>query len=37
MEVVSLNKCFGGTQGVYKHHSAVCQCDMSFGLFLPPG
>ncbi len=36
MEIVSLNKCFGGTQGVYKHHSTVCQCDMTFGLFLPP-
>ena len=37
MEIVSLNKCFEGTQGVYKHHSKVCQCDMTFGLFLPPG
>ncbi len=36
METVSKNKCFGGTQGVYKHYSQSCQCDMTFGLFLPP-
>lgn len=35
METISENKCFGGTQGVYSHTSAVCGCDMTFGLFLP--
>ncbi|CUH79021.1 S-formylglutathione hydrolase [Tropicibacter naphthalenivorans] len=35
METVSENKCFGGTQGVYKHASKACACDMTFGLFLP--
>lgn len=35
METVSENKSFGGTQGVYTHESKVCQCDMTFGLFLP--
>ena len=36
METVSKNKCFGGVQGVYKHYSRLCNCDMTFGLFLPP-
>jgi S-formylglutathione hydrolase len=35
METVSENKAFGGMQGVYRHGSAVCGCDMTFGLFLP--
>ncbi|WP_170785588.1 S-formylglutathione hydrolase [Ruegeria lacuscaerulensis] len=35
METVSENNCFGGVQGVYCHASTACQCDMTFGLFLP--
>lgn len=35
METVSENRCFGGVQGVYRHRSTVCDCDMTFGLFLP--
>ncbi|WP_170593368.1 S-formylglutathione hydrolase [Ruegeria arenilitoris] len=35
METLSDNACFGGVQGVYRHASAACQCDMTFGLFLP--
>ncbi|NHX27254.1 S-formylglutathione hydrolase, partial [Escherichia coli] len=35
METLSENKCFGGVQGVYKHASDACACDMTFGLFLP--
>ena len=35
METVSENACFGGVQGVYKHASDACNCDMTFGLFLP--
>ncbi|MGB5869778.1 MAG: S-formylglutathione hydrolase [Albidovulum sp.] len=35
MKTLSENKCFGGVQGVYTHTSAVCDCDMTFGLFLP--
>ncbi|MEX0281154.1 MAG: S-formylglutathione hydrolase [Arenibacterium sp.] len=35
METVSENACFGGVQGVYTHRSEACQCDMTFGLFLP--
>ena len=35
MEVISENRAFGGTQGVYRHRSLCCGCDMTFGLFLP--
>ncbi len=35
MQTVSENRCFGGVQGVYSHASDSCQCDMTFGLFLP--
>jgi len=36
METVSENRCFGGVQGVYRHASGACGCDMTFGLYLPP-
>ncbi len=35
MKTVSENRAFGGVQGVYTHSSECCQCDMTFGLFLP--
>ena len=35
METLSENACFGGKQGVYRHTSTACKCDMTFGLFLP--
>lgn len=35
METLSENTCFGGVQGVYRHASSACKCDMTFGLFLP--
>ncbi|WP_424830647.1 S-formylglutathione hydrolase [Ruegeria sp.] len=35
METLSENACFGGVQGVYRHSSSACSCDMTFGLFLP--
>ena len=35
METISENRCFGGTQGVYRHASTACNCDMTFALFLP--
>ncbi|MDF3415290.1 S-formylglutathione hydrolase [Sulfitobacter sp. M57] len=35
MKTISENASFGGTQGVYSHSSAVCNCEMTFGLFLP--
>ncbi|AIB20237.1 hypothetical protein P035_03181 [Brucella suis 06-988-1656] len=36
METISTARCFDGTQGVYRHKSEACQCDMTFALFLPP-
>jgi len=33
---VSCNKCFGGLQKVYSHHSSELGCDMKFAVFLPP-
>ena len=35
MEALSENRCFEGTQGVYRHASAATGTDMTFGLFLP--
>ena len=35
MKTISENACFGGTQGVYSHQSEACNCEMTFGLFLP--
>ncbi|TDL78403.1 S-formylglutathione hydrolase [Palleronia sediminis] len=35
METISEQACFGGVQGVYRHGSQTCDCDMTFGLFLP--
>ncbi len=36
METKSENACFGGVQGVYSHTSAATECEMTFGLYLPP-
>ncbi len=36
METVSENAAFGGTQGVYRHASEACGCDMTFAVYLPP-
>jgi S-formylglutathione hydrolase len=36
METLSIAKSFEGTQGVYRHRSDACQCDMTFAVFLPP-
>ena len=36
MEIVSENVCFEGTQGVYRHDSTVCGCEMTFAIYLPP-
>ncbi|MEO4040287.1 S-formylglutathione hydrolase [Hoeflea sp. CAU 1731] len=35
MEVVSKWKSHGGTQGVYRHASNTCSCDMTFAVFVP--
>lgn len=36
METLSENTAFGGTQGVYRHASSSCNCDMTFAVYLPP-
>ena len=36
IETVSEVRCFGGTQGVYRHSSDVVGCDMQFSVFVPP-
>ena len=36
MDVLSENAAFGGVQGVYRHKSAVTDCDMTFAVYLPP-
>lgn len=36
METVSKNRSFGGSQGVYRHASAVTGTDMTFAVYLPP-
>jgi len=36
MKTISTALSFGGTQGVYRHASAVTGCDMTFAVFMPP-
>ena len=36
-EVVSQNRCFGGTQYVFRHRSSATGTDMRFAAFVPPG
>lgn len=36
METISTSRSFGGVQGVYRHPSRVCNCDMTFAVYLPP-
>ena len=36
LETLSENVCAGGVQGVYKHASSACACDMTFAVYLPP-
>ena len=36
METISTNRSHAGTQGVYKHRSDTCNCDMTFAVFTPP-
>ena len=33
---ISKSKCFEGDQLVFSHYSDVCNCDMTFALYLPP-
>jgi S-formylglutathione hydrolase len=36
MDIVSENRCHGGVQGVYRHHSAATGTTMTFAIYLPP-
>src|SRR5210317_1142275 len=36
LKEISRNKVHGGQQIRYQHHSGVLNCDMIFGVFLPP-
>ncbi len=36
IETVSETRCFGGTMGTYRHTSKANNCDMQFGVFVPP-
>ena len=33
---ISVSRCFGGVQHVYRHAAQTTGCDMRFGIFLPP-
>lgn len=37
MDIISENRCHGGVQGVYRHASDACGCDMTFAVYLPSG
>jgi S-formylglutathione hydrolase len=36
VETVSINRAFGGVQGVYRHHSTATGTDMTFSVYVPP-
>ena len=36
IETVSLNRSYGGVQGVYKHDSRETGTGMTFSVFVPP-
>ncbi|MCP4072029.1 MAG: S-formylglutathione hydrolase [Hyphomicrobiales bacterium] len=36
LTTISTSNSHGGVQGVYSHKSDVCNCDMTFAVFLPP-
>lgn len=36
IETISTAKVHGGTQGIYRHTSKACKCDMTFAVFVPP-
>lgn len=37
IKLISSNKCFGGYQKTYSHHSKEVECEMKFAIYLPPG
>jgi S-formylglutathione hydrolase len=36
VEVISEQRCFGGTQGFYRHASTACAGPMTFSVYAPP-
>src|SRR3984957_7398676 len=36
LQTVSLNRSYGGTQGVYRHASRETQTPMTFSVYIPP-
>ncbi|MDH2926016.1 S-formylglutathione hydrolase [Lonepinella koalarum] len=36
MELISENRCFGGSHRRYRHFSKANQCEMVFAIYLPP-
>src|SRR5918994_207394 len=36
LETLKQHRCFGGTQGVYRHDSSATRCAMEFAVYLPP-
>jgi S-formylglutathione hydrolase len=36
LKKINANKSFGGETAFYVHTSRVCQCDMTFSIYLPP-
>lgn len=36
METISEQRCFGGTQGFYRHESKACAGPMTFAVYTPP-
>jgi len=36
MQRIERHACFGGWQDVYRHHSSVLDCEMTFAVYLPP-
>lgn len=36
LEQIGNNKCFGGRQLRYRHHSKTLGCEMTFSVYLPP-
>src|SRR3546814_877703 len=36
LELISEQRCHGGVQGFYRHHSTACGLPMRFGVYLPP-
>lgn len=36
LETISAHRCFDGTVGYYRHHSAVNDCEMRFAVYTPP-